>query len=34
MVAFGFYTKILGGGGDLQMVLCHSINADSVVAIP
>ena len=23
-----FYPKILGGRSDLQMVLCHSMNAD------
>ena len=27
----GFCSKILGGGGDLQMVLCVSMNAGSVV---
>ena len=26
VVAFGFFPKILGGGRDLQMVLCHSMN--------
>ena len=31
---FGFLPKILGGGGDIQMVLCHSINAGWVVGIP
>ena len=34
MVAFGFLPKILGGGGDLRMVLSHSGNAGSVVVIP
>ena len=29
-----FCSKILGGGGDLYMVLCHSMNAGSVVGIP
>ena len=32
---WGFFCpKILGGGGDLRMVLCHSMNAGSVVGIP
>ena len=31
MVAFGSCPKILGCGGELQMVLCHSMNAVSVV---
>ena len=34
MVAFGFLLQILGGGGDLQMILCHSMNAVSLVGIP
>ena len=37
LVAFGFFApKTLGGGRDLPMVdiLCHSMNADSVVDIP
>ena len=33
VVAFGFFPKTLEGGGDLQMVLSHSINAGSVVGI-
>ena len=33
-VTFDFCSKILGGGGNLWMVLCHSMNADSVVWIP
>ena len=31
VVAFDIYFNILGGGRDLGMVLCHSINAGSVV---
>ena len=32
VVAFGFFApKILGGGWDLIMLLCHSMNAGSVV---
>ena len=34
VIAFGFFSKILGGYRDLQMVLCHSMNAGSVVGIP
>ena len=32
LLAFGF--KNFGGDGDLQMVLCHSINEASVVGLP
>ena len=28
LVVFGFLPQVLGGGGDLPMVLCHSMNAD------
>ena len=31
MVAIGFLPQIFGGGRDLLMVLCHSVNAGSVV---
>ena len=31
MVVFGFSLKFWGGGRDLRMVLCHSMNAGSVV---
>ena len=31
MVALAFELKILGGGTDLQIVLCHSMNAGGVV---
>ena len=31
VIAFGFLPKILGGAGDLRMVLCHSMIAGSVV---
>ena len=31
MIVFGICPKILGGGGDIQMVLCHSVNAGCVV---
>ena len=34
MVAYRFFPKILGGGRDLQMVLCHSMNTGSVMGIP
>ena len=34
MVAYGFCSKISGGGRDLQMVLCHSMNTGSVMGIP
>ena len=33
VVAFGFLPKILGGSRALWMVLCHSMNAGSVVGI-
>ena len=33
MAAFGFLPQNLGDGGDLQMVICHSMNAASVVEI-
>ena len=29
-----FTRKLLGGGGDLRMILCHSMNTGSVMAIP
>ena len=31
VVTFDFFAPKLGGGGDQQMVLCDSMNADSVV---
>ena len=31
---FVFGPKILGRGGDLQMLPCHSMNEGSVVSIP
>ena len=34
VAASGFCPKILGGTRHLQMVLCHSMNAGSVVEIP
>ena len=34
VVAVGFLSKHFGGGGDLEMILCHSMNADSMVGIP
>ena len=34
MVAFDFYPNILGGDRDLEIILCHSMNAGSVVDIP
>ena len=34
MARFGFLPKILGGEGQVRMVLCHSVNAGSVVGIP
>ena len=34
MVVFGFSPKFFGGGEDLPMVLCHSMNAGSVAGIP
>ena len=34
MVVLAFCLKILGGGRDLQMVLCHYMDAGSVVGIP
>ena len=34
VVAFGLLPQNLGGGGDLQMVLCHSKSVGSTVGIP
>ena len=34
VVAFDFYPNILGGDRDLEIILCLSMNAGSVVDIP